>query len=765
MTGATEATLADLLATAQAMNVNLIKLQSIISRAGTGGGGSGGGGGSSGGSPASSAASLLSSFNPLSMAFGVLKGVVSGISSVFGFLSDVVSTVIGGLKGVAVNLYEFAKSTAMGTSKLSEFYGAFSGLPILGTFFGILSAFTAYQENLLAVYQKLTDSGASFGGSLSAMRASAARAYMSMDDFTKIVQTNSDLFATMGGNVQSGINKFVTIAAGLYGPGSKYGNMLAGLGYTSESAAEALALYMRGQGTMNKIGLENTEKVTKGAAEYAIQLNTLSQLTGESNADLRKKIQKIQMEEAYQIYLSTLSPDKADKVNAAIAERIALGGEEAGQSLKNSLLGVNVAQTDQQKAIEVMTGGMLSKSNQDITDAIKSGKSKDYIIELERRNAIEAGKRSMAVNKQLGASMGVVGIQQQMLATAQYTQTVRRIQDDAKLTDAEKKIKTEQAKQAAGSAAALEQNSKAIRSFGAELLEMVYGAIVPMVPFLKKFAQTVLDAGISLLMFVTKHMPQIVQGVQDVWTWFKNTLAEMKKAYGEKGWSGVFDVMGDKIGQLWDTVKGPLLKMFDSFVEFLKPYMLQVVDFLEDKLNAMFWNLPGGQKLFGAVDPKDREQDRKLRADTDSAKRAVDLLTREIALLTQNNIEKRNDQTILSKQLELGTAQNRLSEAKESEGHINGRQSTIRPRHSGTLGMTGSWWEKQDATLNVQAGESVVTPSQMAQITGQNGVAEGIQRLNSLTAQLLAVMKQNTDYTQRNYNATKELGGNLFATV
>jgi len=26
-------------------------------------------------------------------------------------------------------------------------------------------------------------------------------------------------------------------------------------------------------------------------------------------------------------------------------------------------------------------------------------------------------------------------------------------------------------------------------------------------------------------------------------------------------------------------------------------------------------------------------------------------------------------------------------------------------------------------------------------------------------------MKQNTDYTQRNYNATKELGGNLFATV
>jgi hypothetical protein len=79
--------------------------------------------------------------------------------------------------------------------------------------------------------------------------------------------------------------------------------------------------------------------------------------------------------------------------------------------------------------------------------------------------------------------------------------------------------------------------------------------------------------------------------------------------------------------------------------------------------------------------------------------------------------------------------------------------------------MTGSWWEKSDATLNVQAGESVVTPSQMAQLTSQNGVADGIQQLNSLTAQLLSVMRQNTDYTQRTYNATKELGGNLFATV
>jgi len=770
MTGATEATLADLLATAQAMNVNLIKLQNIISRAGTGGGGGSSSSTSSGGSPASSAASLLSSFNPLSMAFGVLKGVVSGISSVFGFLSDVVSTVIGGLKGVAVNLYEFAKSTAMGTSKLSEFYAAFSGFPVLGTFFGILSAFTAYQENLLAVYQKLTDSGASFGGSLSAMRSSAARAYMSMDDFTKIVQTNSDLFATMGGNVQSGIDKFVNIAGGLYGPKSKYGNMLAGLGYTAESAAETLALYMRMQGTMNKQDLNNSEKVTKGAAEYAEQLSTLSQLTGESNAELRKKQQKVLMEEAFQVYLSTLKGDNAKKIGVVLQEIIQGGGDEAAEFFKNAARGANVAQTKAQADMDSLTGGAMSKLNKRLLDAINAGVDTKELVKMARVGLLNAGNEGAKLLTQIGAAQGSVAVQQQMLALATLLKTRRTYQDEATLKEAENKSAKDRAKQASGSAAALEQSSKAIRSFGDELLNMIYGAIVPMVPFLKDFAQWVLKAGIALLKLVQEYLPLIIKGVNGVWEWFKNTLAEMKKAYTEKGWSGVFDVMGEKVSQLWDVVRGPLIKMFDNFLEFFKPYAINMVNVVEDYVNAILYKKFGSA---GGEDPELRKQQRhieKLGAEVNRLVRAAEDIQQEG---NQSAIDAARD-AARAKINETNQAIEAYKNANNGRAFLWGdnKPRNIDPlmfpnanRHSGTIGMTGSWWEKQDATLNVQAGESVVTPSQMAQLTGQNGVAEGIQRLNSLTAQLLAVMKQNTDYTQRNYNATKELGGNLFATV
>jgi hypothetical protein len=87
-------------------------------------------------------------------------------------------------------------------------------------------------------------------------------------------------------------------------------------------------------------------------------------------------------------------------------------------------------------------------------------------------------------------------------------------------------------------------------------------------------------------------------------------------------------------------------------------------------------------------------------------------------------------------------------------------------RHKGTIGMTGNWWEKSDATLNIQEGESVVTKDQMAQIVGaasQNGLAESIQQLNSLVALQVKYAKETAEYAKRNVDATKNLDGNLFA--
>jgi hypothetical protein len=81
--------------------------------------------------------------------------------------------------------------------------------------------------------------------------------------------------------------------------------------------------------------------------------------------------------------------------------------------------------------------------------------------------------------------------------------------------------------------------------------------------------------------------------------------------------------------------------------------------------------------------------------------------------------------------------------------------------------MTGNWWEKESATLNIQAGESVVTQDQMRQIVdtaSQSGLSDAINRLNNSTVELIRATKQVASNTAENVTATKALSGNLWAT-
>jgi hypothetical protein len=111
-----------------------------------------------------------------------------------------------------------------------------------------------------------------------------------------------------------------------------------------------------------------------------------------------------------------------------------------------------------------------------------------------------------------------------------------------------------------------------------------------------------------------------------------------------------------------------------------------------------------------------------------------------------------------------------IDEEKRYIGMSKGEKASYQMpeiRHGGTIGMTGSWWEKESAPLNVQAGESVVTQDQMRQIVdtaSQSGLAEAINRLNNMTAELVKATKQVAANTAATVDATKSLNGNLWAT-
>ena len=72
---------------------------------------------------------------------------------------------------------------------------------------------------------------------------------------------------------------------------------------------------------------------------------------------------------------------------------------------------------------------------------------------------------------------------------------------------------------------------------------------------------------------------------------------------------------------------------------------------------------------------------------------------------------------------------------------------TLQSRRIGTLRATGRKTEPEDTTANIHAGERVLNPQEAAAYNGQSDLGGAINRLNTTTAQLVTLMKQNNRIT------------------
>jgi hypothetical protein len=93
---------------------------------------------------------------------------------------------------------------------------------------------------------------------------------------------------------------------------------------------------------------------------------------------------------------------------------------------------------------------------------------------------------------------------------------------------------------------------------------------------------------------------------------------------------------------------------------------------------------------------------------------------------------------------------------------------SLRRFSEGTLGVTGKLFENfgKGEIVELHGDEAVVTPSQMSELNNAsliNNLMASSQRLNTLTAEVLAVMRDNNDINRKTLTATKSLSGNLYS--
>jgi hypothetical protein len=288
-------------------------------RAGGGGGGSAGGGG---GSAASSG------FNPFKAAWSVASVSVSAL---------------GKAAGAAANgVLALSQAASNGDAGLQNFASTVSGMlpKSLGIFGSALTLAAAITEKNLSTQQALGQSGANFAGNLLAMRTAAAQSYLSLDQFAGAVAKNSDIFRTMGGNVQDGVNQFARIQKTLLTPGTDTAAMLATMGISAQDAADLTASYMRSQGSMNKQGLQDSKRVAESVANYASELTLLSQITGKSRKELQEKLDAENAEAQWEAMLATMSEEKANKLRQGMQTAMAQGGQGAVDAFKAMAMGL-----------------------------------------------------------------------------------------------------------------------------------------------------------------------------------------------------------------------------------------------------------------------------------------------------------------------------------------------------------------------------------------------------------------------------------------
>jgi hypothetical protein len=237
-----------------------------------------------------------------------------------------------------------AKSAASGAAGLDVMGASVSGVTsqfgVLGKAFGetIMAAIAVLEKNI-TTQQTLSNVGATFGGDLDRLRSVSNKTYLSMDDFAKVVGSNSSILATFRGGVQQGTEFFSNSMESLMQRGSRTGIMMANLGVSASEAAEMTMQLMRGQGSMNKNGQMSAEELAAATANYAAELTALSDLTGQSRKALQEQAAAEMAEAQFQNFLSGLSDEEAAKIKKALENELAAGGKAAGDSFKAMVAG------------------------------------------------------------------------------------------------------------------------------------------------------------------------------------------------------------------------------------------------------------------------------------------------------------------------------------------------------------------------------------------------------------------------------------------
>jgi hypothetical protein len=225
-------------------------------------------------------------------------------------------------KKVGQSFVGLGKAAFEGTGSISAFTDNVRGLGILGNRLDVN----------IETFRQLSQTGANFGKSIVDLRVAAGEAALPLDDFAKLVASNSNNLAALFGSTTQGAKEIATLGRITREVGI---DRLAPLGFTVDEINETLLLNLDSQ---RRTGIANqlTERQrVNSAINFAEELDRLAKLTGAQRDELRSQIEQQQSNERFETALQGQTTETTQRLRgfAATIGNIAPGLNEGFQDL------------------------------------------------------------------------------------------------------------------------------------------------------------------------------------------------------------------------------------------------------------------------------------------------------------------------------------------------------------------------------------------------------------------------------------------------
>lgn len=628
MTGATEATLQELL------NINQQMAASLAALAGKAAGGGGSGGGGGGDAVKAAATNLVQKpFELVGQAAGTVARLLSGpMSAAITAASFAFNKISQTGQALWQNQMALSQGAIEGANKLSDLTKSLEGLPFgLGFLAKLMTYSNEKLEKNIETYQKISQSGVHLGGSLDDVRKSAANTYLSMSEFADMMKTNTPYLRLLGANSEEGAKNLVkfnsTMIKGELGKG------ILSLGYSLTEANNLLGQYAGIVGGLSNDQLSDQKKMEASVKAFAEELDLSAQLEGKTREQKAAEMKEAAANSAREVMLSKMTADEKAKYIAAENRAMAIGGKGARDALLSAQLGLPPMTKAAQQFTATMPGA--NQAVMELGKTVKNGKTlaedQQKIDKLTAKGQYESAKAAERYGTVANAIVAKGGPLADTMSTAQMNLAKANRDGLKNEEDYQKRIqdvRTNQEKAQKSGIGATVQAQGATKHLGG-LMDMLVNALSPLFPIIT----TLIKGFGSLIEWIG---PKLASGVKTLTEFFskeglgggmQDMIAFLKSVFKAVDWKSIGTSIGEALSKTFSALKeifiplfqkaGPIImtmasglgdvfkdfadifgSVIDIFMKYLWPAIKPVIDGLIDAI-LPFWN--GFRNIIKAV--------------------------------------------------------------------------------------------------------------------------------------------------------------------